>query len=62
MRQMSEIVQGKRAPSRRFVVNATSVKELRSKLGLSQPKFAALLHVDVGEGRRVNSPALWSDM
>jgi putative transcriptional regulator len=58
MKQMSEIVQGKRAPSRRFVVNATSVKKLRSKLGLSQPKFAALLHVDVGtlrnweQGRR----------
>ncbi len=58
MKQMSEIVQGKRAPSRRFVVNSTSVKKLRSKLGLSQPKFAALLHVDVGtlrnweQGRR----------
>ena len=48
MKQMNEIVQGKRAPSRRFVVNAASVKKLRSKLGLSQPKFAALLHVDVG--------------
>jgi putative transcriptional regulator len=39
-------------------VNATSVKKLRSKLGLSQPEFAALLHVDVGtirnweQGRR----------
>ena len=58
MMQMNEIVQGKRAPSRRFVVDATSVKKLRSKLGLSQPKFAALLHVDVGtlrnweQGRR----------
>jgi putative transcriptional regulator len=58
MKQMNEIVQGKRAPSRRFVVDAISVKKLRSKLGLSQPKFAALLHVDVGtlrnweQGRR----------
>jgi putative transcriptional regulator len=58
MKQMTEIVQGKRAASRRFVVNASSVKKLRSKLGLSQPKFAALLHVDVGtlrnweQGRR----------
>jgi putative transcriptional regulator len=39
-------------------VNAVSVKKLRAKLGLSQPKFAALLHVDVGtlrnweQGRR----------
>ncbi len=58
MKQMNEMVQGNRAPSRRFVVDATSVKKLRSKLGLSQPKFAALLHVDVGtlrnweQGRR----------
>ena len=55
---MNEIVQGKRPQSRRFEVNAISVKKLRSKLGLSQPKFAALLHVDVGtlrnweQGRR----------
>ena len=39
-------------------MNAVSVKNLRAKLGLSQPKFAALLHVDVGtlrnweQGRR----------
>lgn len=58
MKQMNEIVRRKRAPSRRFLVDATSVKKLRSKLGLSQPKFAALLHVDVGtlrnweQGRR----------
>ena len=58
MKQMNEIVQGKRAASRRFEVNAVSVKKLRAKLGLSQPKFAALLHVDVGtlrnweQGRR----------
>jgi putative transcriptional regulator len=58
MKQMNEIVQGKRVPSRRFEVNAISVKKLRSKLGLSQPEFAALLHVDVGtlrnweQGRR----------
>lgn len=58
MKQMSEIVQGRRAPSRRFVVNASSVKKLRSKLGLSQEKFATMLHVDVGtlrnweQGRR----------
>jgi len=58
MKQMNEIVRGKRAPSREFVVDSTSVKKLRSRLGLSQPKFAALLHVDVGtlrnweQGRR----------
>jgi putative transcriptional regulator len=58
MEQMNEIVQGKSAPSRRSLVDATSVKKLCSKLGLSQPKFAALLRVDVGtlrnweQGRR----------
>jgi len=48
MTQMNEIAHGERAPSREFHVDALSVKALRSKLGLSQPKFAKLLHVDVG--------------
>ena len=58
MTQMNEIVRGSRAPSREFHVDAMAIKELRSKLGLSQTKFAALLHVDVGtlrnweQGRR----------
>ena len=56
--QMNEIARGERAPSCGFHVDALSIKELRSKTGLSQPKFAALLHVDVGtlrnweQGRR----------
>lgn len=58
MTQMNEIVHGKRAPSRKFQVDAISIKALRAKVGLSQPKFAALLNVDVGtlrnweQGRR----------
>jgi putative transcriptional regulator len=48
MTQMNEIVEGKRKPSRVFEVHADSVKELRKRVGLSQPKFAALLHIDVG--------------
>ena len=58
MTQMNEIVRGKRAPSRKFQVDAIAVKALRAKIGLSQPKFAALLNVDVGtlrnweQGRR----------
>ena len=58
MTQMGEIVRGERAPSREFHVDAIAIKNLRSKVGLSQPKFAALLHVDVGtlrnweQGRR----------
>jgi putative transcriptional regulator len=58
MTQMNEIVRGERAPSREFNVDAVAIKKIRSKTGLSQPKFAALLHVDVGtlrnweQGRR----------
>jgi DNA-binding transcriptional regulator YiaG len=39
-------------------MDALTIKELRASVGLSQPKFAALLHVDVGtlrnweQGRR----------
>lgn len=56
--QMNEIARGERAPSREFHVDALGIKALRGKLGLSQPKFARLLHVDVGtlrnweQGRR----------
>ena len=48
----------RRAPSREFYVDAAKVKEIRAITGLSQPKFAKLLHVDVGtlrnweQGRR----------
>ena len=45
MTQMNEIVRGKRAPSRKFQVDAIAIKELRAKIGLSQTKFAALLNV-----------------
>jgi len=58
MTQMNEIVRGERAPSREFHIDVVSIKQIRAKVGLSQPKFAALLHVDVGtlrnweQGRR----------
>lgn len=48
MKEMNEIIEGNRKPSRIFDVHAESVKELRKRIGLSQPKFAALLHIDVG--------------
>jgi len=48
MTQMNEIVRGERAPSREFQVDPIAIRALRSKIGLSQPKFAALLHVNVG--------------
>ncbi len=58
MQQMDEIVRGARVPSREFFVDAAKVKEIRAMTGLSQPKFAQLLDVDVGtlrnweQGRR----------
>lgn len=48
MAEMNEIERGERKPSRVFEINAVSVKKLRADIGLSQPKFAALLRVDVG--------------
>lgn len=48
VKEMDEVVSGDRKPSRVFDVNAESVKELRERIGLSQPKFATLLHIDVG--------------
>jgi DNA-binding transcriptional regulator YiaG len=48
MGQMDEIVREVRTPSREFYVDAAKVKQIRAITGLSQPKFAKLLHVDVG--------------
>ena len=48
MRQHEEIRRGERAPSREFHFDATRVKEIRTITGLSQPKFARLLDIDVG--------------
>ena len=58
MRQMDEVARGERAPSREFYLDAAKVKEIRALTGLSQRKFARILHVDVGtlrnweQGRR----------
>ena len=58
VREAGEIVRGERAPARETVVDATMVKELRQRLGLSQSKFATLLTVELGtlqnweQGRR----------
>ncbi len=58
MKQTDRIVRGRRARSRQFGIAPASIRKLRSRLGLSQPKFAVLLHVDVGtlrnweQGRR----------
>ncbi|MDI3260290.1 MAG: helix-turn-helix domain-containing protein [Sinobacteraceae bacterium] len=48
MEQMGEIVRGERAPSREFFLDAVGVKDIRRATGLSQPRFAKVLDIDVG--------------
>lgn len=58
MNQMNEIIEGKRIPSREFVVNAAEVKKIRQITGLSQIEFCQLIDVQVStlrnweQGRR----------
>jgi putative transcriptional regulator len=58
MKQHGEITRDERAPSREFFVDAAQFKGIRAAIGLSQPKFARLIDVDVGtlrnweQGRR----------
>jgi putative transcriptional regulator len=64
VKQAGEIARGERAPSREFRVDAVMIKKLRARTKLSQPKFAALINVEVStlrnweQGRREpNGPA-----
>lgn len=47
MRQMNEIDEGSREPSRTFTMDALKIKEIRQASGLSQTKFASLIAVSV---------------
>lgn len=46
--QAREIRRGKRSPSRMFHYEPVRVKRIRTKLGLSQSRFARLLCVSLG--------------
>ena len=52
------IVRGERVPSRTFEVTSDIIREIRENTGLSQEKFAGLIHISVGtlrnweQGRR----------
>lgn len=48
MEEMNEIVCGERAPSREFTVTPIEVRAIRKATGLSQAKFAKVIHVAVG--------------
>ena len=58
MVQMGDIVDGKRAASREYVINSLQVKEIRKTTGLTQEKFCKLIDVKMGtlrnweQGRR----------
>ena len=45
VKQMDEIAQGKREPSRVYVFDDADVKAIREKTGLSQSQFALLIGV-----------------
>jgi putative transcriptional regulator len=47
VKEAGQIVEGKRQPSRTFVVEAIDVRDIRESLNLSQFQFAALVHVSV---------------
>lgn len=59
VQEMDEIRRGERQPSRQFVVDAMSVKEIRKATGLSQARFAQMIDVQIAtlrnweQGRRV---------
>ncbi len=58
MTEMGEIVRGERAPSRELHIDSVRVKEIRKATGLSQSRFADVIHVELGtlrnweQGRR----------
>lgn len=58
VREGGAILRGKKTPSRAFAVDGPDVKEIRSRYGLSQSEFAAMLGISVGtlrnweQGRR----------
>lgn len=56
--EADEILKGNQVPSRELHVSPVQVREIRRATGLSQQKFARIIHVDVGtlrnweQGRR----------
>jgi putative transcriptional regulator len=45
--EAGEILNGERKPSRTFSADASSVREIRESLALSQRQFASIVHVSV---------------
>ena len=47
IREGGAILRGEKAPTRRFVVEAKSIRSIRERTSLSQPEFANLIGVSV---------------
>ncbi len=45
--EAGKILSGKQKPSRKFSVDAASVRAIRENLALSQRQFAAIVHVSI---------------
>jgi len=46
-KEAKEIIQGKKEPSRKFFIEEPNPKEIRTKLSLTQEKFAELMNISV---------------
>ncbi len=47
VKEAGQILRGAQEPSRAFFIDALDVRRIREDLDLSQPQFAALVHVSV---------------
>ena len=47
VKEAKDIKEGKREPSRKFFMQEPNPKEIRTKLSLTQEKFAALMNISV---------------
>lgn len=57
VREGGEILRGERAPSRAFSFEEPDMRSLREKHGLSQPRFAALMGISVGDSSALGTRA-----
>jgi putative transcriptional regulator len=47
VKEVKDIINGKKEPSRTFFIKEPNPKDIRSKLSLTQEKFAALMNISV---------------
>lgn len=47
VKEVKDIMQGKKEPSRRFYIDEPNAKEIRQKLQLTQNQFASLMNISI---------------